>query len=273
MSQRSVCVFREIMLVAAHRRTMDPRRRFPVPRPTDDPSVPRRRALLRIGGAVATGLLAGCLGGVRPPAIRTDGGSGDGGPGDGDGGSGGDDGAPDPGNDTDGAGGTRPRGTGGPGVSIVAVDDAPDLPVRPGVSVAREAATESHPPQLRVTLTNESDEPVSVGEGRAVVFAYVADDSRALILLPAGGDYPADPGCWRLAEPIAVTEEYRIRTLDPGETVSTRVDLYATPGEDACLPVGRFRFETTYSVAPGRDALPDGENGQRGRWGFFVTLE
>ncbi|MFC6726502.1 hypothetical protein ACFQE1_19470, partial [Halobium palmae] len=165
---------------------------------------------------------------------------------------------------------TRPAGTGGPGVHIVATDDAPDFPVRPAVEVTREAATPDYPPQLRVTVTNGSEESVSVGEGRAIVFAYVTDDSGDLMLLPAGEQYPAEADCWRLTEGIAVTEEYRVVDLAPGESVSQLVDLYGTAGGDGCLPVGEYRFETTYSLV---DEDGSSEAGRGVEWGFSLTLE
>ena len=202
-----------------------------------------RRAVLRAGGLLSVGALAGCSDTVRPP--RAD--------------------------DPDGDSGTetRPRGTGGPGLSIAAVDSLPPLPVRPEVAVTRDTA--DHPPQLRVTVTNESDEAVRIGEGREVVFAYVADTGRQLILLPTGDDYPAEPDCWRLTEPVAVTEEYQIVDLAPGESTAQLVDLYGAPGPDACLPVGTFRFESNYAVTTDTDTAP--ETGDRATWGFSVSLE
>jgi hypothetical protein len=122
-----------------------------------------------------------------------------------------------------------------------------------------------------VTVTNEADETLSIGEGRDVVFAYVADEDGHLILLPTGEEYPAEPGCWRLSEGIAVTEEYRTTELGPGESTSRLLDLYALPGEDACLPVGEFRFTSTYSVARGADRVAS--DGESTEWGFGVTLE
>lgn len=204
----------------------------------------RRRYLSGIGGASASGLvaLAGCAS------------SGPGGDGNG-------------GNGTD-AGGTRPEGTGGPGVSIVATDGDVDFQVQPAVEVTREAATTDHPPQLRTRLTNAGDERVRVGEGRAVHFEYVYDGDDALVLLPSDGEYPAEPDCWRLTDAIAVTEEYRTFALDPGASSERLVDLYATPGEDACLPVGEYRFETTVSVVSD-DAEPQSST----TWGFSVVLE
>lgn len=210
---------------------------------------PSRRGYLRGFGVAATVGLAGCTGdGTGSP---TDGGEAS--PPDGDG-SGGSD--------------TRPEGTGGPGVTVVSVDDGIDLPVRPGVEVVREAATDEHPPRLRTTLTNTSDEQVRVGEGRAVHFEYVIDDTEALVLLPPGDEYPAAPGCWRLTDDIATTEEYRTFTVDAGESSGRPVDLYARPGEDACLPVGEYRFETTISVVSA-----DAEPLSSAEWGFSVVLE
>jgi len=80
-------------------------------------------------------------------------------------------------------GGTRPSGTGGPGVNIVSTDEGIDLPVRPAVAVVRDAATPDHPPRFRTTLTNTGDEPVTVGEARAIHFEFVTDDSGALVQL------------------------------------------------------------------------------------------
>lgn len=243
-----------------------------------------RRAVL---GTSATGLalfLAGCTGG----APRADGGSGSdgsGGSGSGGGGSDGSDGGGSgsdgdgngddlPGSDSgsgdgSGAGGTRPEGTGGPGVTIVSVDDDPDLPVRPSVELTRDAASEDNPPQLRTTLTNTTDAPVRVGEGRAVHFAYVSDEARQLTLLPPHGDYPARAGCWRLTEGIAITEEYQTLDIEPDEPSTRLLDLYGAPtDEDACLPVGEYRFETTISVLS-----REGEQEASATWGFTVLLE
>jgi hypothetical protein len=167
-------------------------------------------------------------------------------------------------------GGTRPSGTGGPGVSIVSTDAAPELPVRPAVEVVREAATPERPPRLRTSLTNVGDETHRVGEGRAVHFEHVSDTSGSLILLPGDDDtgYPAEPDCWRLTEGVAVTEEYRTFELEPGESSSRPVDLYATPDVDGCLPVGEYRFETAIAVLT--DAA---EQEASATWGFSVVLE
>lgn len=163
---------------------------------------------------------------------------------------------------------TRPSGTGGPGVAVVSVDGDDDLPVAPSVDVVREAATESSPPRLRTTLENAGDETVTVGEGRAVHLEHVSDETGALVFLPSEREFPAEPGCWRLTDRVAVDGEYRTFEVEAGASSSRRVDLYGMPGEDACLPVGEYRFETTVSVGePGSD--PE----QSGRWSLTVLLE
>lgn len=171
---------------------------------------------------------------------------------------------------TGGPGGTRPSGTGGPGVTIVSTDEDIDLPVRPGVEIVREAATPERPPRLRTTLTNTGDEVVNVGEGRAVHFEYVTDGSGQLILLPGESEreYPAEPDCWRLTEGVAVTEEYRTFEIESGGSSGRPVDLYATPDVDGCLPVGEYRFETTISIV-----AADAEPASSEKWGFSVSLE
>lgn len=205
----------------------------------------RRRYLRYISGAssVLLGGLAGCIGSnpsETPPS------------------------------ETDDAGNTRPSGTGGPGVRIVSTDEDVDLPIRPTVELVRDAATSEQPPRLETTLTNTSDEPVSVGEGRAVHFEYVTNDSGALILLPgeSGREYPSEPDCWRLTEGIAVTEEYQTFEIEAGASSNRLVDLYATPEVDGCLPVGEYRFETTISIMS-----TDAEPASSATWGFSLSLE
>lgn len=173
---------------------------------------------------------------------------------------------------TDDAGETRPRGTGGPAAILVGTDDQPDLPLSIDVTVTDGVATEEHPPLLQVSLTNTGEETVSVGEARAAVFEYVTSESGYLTLLPADGEYDAEPGCWRLDSPVATTMEYRTETLAPGESLDAALALYAAGVEaDACLPVGEHRFQTTIT----RDSDPDDPDAgeQSIDWGFSLLLE
>jgi hypothetical protein len=173
------------------------------------------------------------------------------------------------GGDGNGSSGTRPEGSGGPVVAIVETAPAPDLPVEPTVEVLEPEETGDSPPTLHVTLTNTSDSAVVVGEARAVMFQYVVDESGSLQLLPAGEEYPVDgEDCLRLSEGVATTEEYRTAEIAADETIEADVELYALPEYDGCVPVGEFRFRTTYSVGESIDSLD-----QQGEWGFTVVLD
>ncbi len=223
--------------------------------------------MLKAAGVLSISTIAGCTSNAANPG-GDDSGTPDGGDGSDSGGDGDGSGLPTDGNDSGGAGGTRPEGTGGPGAVLSNTDESPELPVVPSVELTEAVATDDHPPQLRVTVTNKSDRTVGIGEGRDVFFQYVSDTDGELILLPADGEYDAEAGCWRLAESIAVTEEYRTVALEPGESTAKLVNLYATPGEDACLPVGEFRFEATYNVLS--ESM---ESQQQATWGFSLSLE
>lgn len=173
---------------------------------------------------------------------------------------------------SDTAGETRPRGTGGPAAVLAGTDDQPDIPLAIDVAVTDGVATEEHPPLLQLSLTNTDEETVAVGEARAAVFEYVTSESEYLTLLPADGEYDADPGCWRLDSPVATTEEYRTETLAPGESLEADLSLYAAGVEaDACLPVGEHRFETTITRYADPDDFGAGE--QSVDWGFSLLLE
>ncbi|WP_276259838.1 hypothetical protein [Haloglomus litoreum] len=232
---------------------------------TDPSDRPTRRALLRAGGLAGIALLAGCTTGASTPGAGGEGPTPTPSPTPTpttDGGLPGDDG-------DDAAGGTRPAGTGGPGVSLVSVD-GPDAPLAADVTLLEPVATAEAPPTLRVTLTNTGDSAVRVGEGRAARFQYVHDESGRLVLLPADGEWDAVPDCWRLRHGIAVTEEYRTFELAPGAAATADLALYASAETDACLPVGEHTFSTRYQVGP-CDSAPGA--GAVGEWGFTVLLE
>jgi len=172
------------------------------------------------------------------------------------------------------AGETRPEGTGGPAVVLASIDDEPDLPLAVDVRVTEPVATEDHPPGLAVEITNEGDEPVAIGEARAAVFEYQYSAGGYLALLPADGEYAVDPGCWRLTEGVGTTKEYRTVTLEPGASHASALELYAAGvEEDACLPVGEHRFETTIARYPDPDPDDIGAGEERVDWGFSVLLE
>ena len=109
----------------------------------------------------------------------------------------------------------------------------------------------------------------STRRSSTVRFQYVTDERGLLQLLPAEEEYAvAGEDCLRLTDTVAVTEEYRTEEIGPGETIEADVKLYALPEYDGCVPVGEFRFETTYAVGPSIEELD-----RRAQWGFAVVLD
>ncbi|MFC7098986.1 hypothetical protein [Halobaculum marinum] len=233
-----------------------------------------RRSLLQSGGLLG---LAGVTGLAGCTATAND-----------------DDPLPDGGDDGsgDGNGGSEPSDREYPPGStheatITGVDDAPDLPVAPRVSLANPYVTEGQPVVLRVDVDNPTDEPVRIGEYRPVVFQYVYDTDGTLVWYPhserstdgepdrAVPDLDlADDGCWRLASGIAQTMEYGTVEIPANGTLTAYVGLYATADApepaDGCFPTGAFRFDTNYTVFA--DGM-DGDDNPSATWGFDLAIE
>lgn len=166
-------------------------------------------------------------------------------------------------------------------VAITSVDKPPNLPIRPRVSLADPFLTSGSPPALRVDVENPTNEAVTVGEYRAVVFQYVRSEDGAYFLLPLSerstegepdrvrGDYEVtDEGCFKLVNPVAVTMEYGTVEIPAGGTLTAFVGLYVSPDAYDCTPVGDHRFTTSYSVAPLADDAKEPI-----RWGFSLSVE
>ncbi|WP_255195304.1 hypothetical protein [Halorarius litoreus] len=227
-----------------------------------------RRSLLRAAGVAGVVALAGCT------AIAND----DSDP------------LPDGGSDGDGPGGSQPSDLEHPPdathiARITGQDDAPDLPIRPRVSLADPYVTQGSPPVVRVDVENPTDDPVVVGEYRGVVFQYVGSDDRTYVFLPhSERSTEGDPdrtrpeydvegdGCWRLTSGIAVTQEYGTVEVPANGTLTAYVGLYASEDAGRCTPLGERRFETVYNYF--EDGVPGGEDTTRNdRWGFSLSVE
>jgi len=172
-------------------------------------------------------------------------------------------------------------------VTIAASDDSPDVAVEPSVTVADEFVTSDGPALLRVDVDNPTDDPVTIGEYRAVVFQYVASSDQRYTLLPHSDrstdgvpertqpTHPTADGaaCWQLTEPIAVTAEYGTVEVPAGGTLTAFVGLYASSTTDACLPTGEHRFETTYTTSPLERASATDDEPPSAEWGFSLDVE
>ena len=199
---------------------------------------------------------------------------------------------PDGGNGSGSDGGIRPSDREYPPgatheATIRSQDTAPDLPIRPRVSLANPYVTDGSPVVLRVDVENPTDAPVTIGEYRPVVFQYVRSADGTLIWYPhsersTAGEPDralpaldlADEGCWRLASGIAQTMEYGTVEIAAGGRLTAFVGLYVThdaPSVDGCFPTGTVRFETTY--ADHSRGVAGGEDATTAEWGFDLTVE
>lgn len=227
-----------------------------------------RRTLLRAAGLAGLATLAGCT------AIANDD----------------TDPLPDGGGDGDGPGGSQPSDLEHPRdathvARITGQDDAPNLPVRPRVSLADPYVTLGSPPVVQVTVENPTDDPVVIGEYRPVVFQYVYSDDDEYVFLPhserstAGDpdrstpDYEvAGDGCWQLTSGIGQTMEYGTVEIPANGTLTAFVGLYATEDASRCTPLGERRFETSYTYF--ENGIPgDGDDTRSESWGFSLAIE
>lgn len=170
---------------------------------------------------------------------------------------------------------------GGPAaVSLRARDEAAG-PVEYDLEVVEAHVTEETPPRLAVRATNASGEEIGVGESRAMRFwAARSGYGHELVLLPLehGGsiEYVDGPptiedGCNRLETRIVQAPAYRFETLDPGDSISSELEVWWRGPGDACFPTGTYRFTSWYDVwDPDREETGRGD---RYRFGFTLGVE
>lgn len=70
---------------------------------------------------------------------------------------------------------------------VIEPDEPSVLPVEPTVSIAKDASSPAEPASVAVTWENTADEPVAIGDRRAVVFAMARSEDDAA--LPLGADH------------------------------------------------------------------------------------
>jgi hypothetical protein len=160
---------------------------------------------------------------------------------------------------------------------VISTAAQPDAPIEYEVEMVERRATDEQPATLRVSVRNLTDSWLYFGEERAVQFQHVASDDGALYLLPDNvriEEY-ADPGCWRLAEPVAVPEYYGTFGVDAGwaSVAESYVLGSAELPEGECLPSGEHRVRTSGRVAPTSDGVLEGSSESTDyQWGFTLRV-
>jgi len=154
-------------------------------------------------------------------------------------------------------------------VSLAAVGDPPEFPVRPTVAVDDPRATVDGPPRLSVGLTNRSERSLVVTESTGCrLFGRVRDSTGLMVLHRADHheNHFVEPGTWRVTKDRAQGLGEGFVRLTPGETERRPRDLYGAVGGEGPLPTGSFRFETRLQA----DAGP--EPAESALWGFRIRV-
>lgn len=145
------------------------------------------------------------------------------------------------------------------------------------VELERETITSDHTALLRFTVENTGDEPVRVGDGHNRIYSGVVSAGDAsepgLLLIPPEEDVRKDPRCWKPALSYAVPSALGYESLDAGETATMTYECWGQSDNSApdCLPVGDYRFDTTYHVQPGGKPL-DSDDEETFEWGFTLSI-
>lgn len=155
-------------------------------------------------------------------------------------------------------------------IVTVEPDPAPDINLKPSVSIATETATETGPASVTISWENVGDDSVVLGEAReALFFVAHSDNEDALLLafehLGDVNEVVQFDECWQAATP-GYDDLYETVTLDPCEIHGTEAKLYSSG--DHCLGSGSYRFETAITVEDPNDS------GDRTTetWGFTLEL-
>jgi uncharacterized coiled-coil protein SlyX len=135
--------------------------------------------------------------------------------------------------------------------------------------VTTSAITNAHTARLTVEFTNTASRERTIRFPSDPPFPPGPSVERdpGLLLLPSDASVDRrHPDCWQPTETPTLTTPLSLSNvvLRPDECVSCTRDIWGDPDNDpgVCVPVGAFRFETTYRVG-----------GHRFDWGFTLAVD
>lgn len=150
------------------------------------------------------------------------------------------------------------------GISVNITSGLTELDAEFTVGVVR-GKSDSHPPQIGGVFKNTSDQTQKFSFGSDAPLSPMANDyQNAKVHLrtpPSDGKYEQDE-CWKSPSDVWLSNLV-FAELEPGETISNRLDVLGAPDIETCLPSGTYEF--TQSV--GRLDADEG-----GTLTFTVTL-
>jgi len=154
-------------------------------------------------------------------------------------------------------------------VTIASITVPPELPIKPNVEAISPMATEEHPPQLRTTLTNTTEDPVIVGDIRNAHFENTFSESGKYVLIPANSGYGnAEPGCWRITGGVGQASVYKPSEISPNTQSTRLLNLFAHGESENCLLTGIYQFKILINISKSAD-----QSTQNTSWGFTIRIE
>lgn len=139
------------------------------------------------------------------------------------------------------------------------------------VSLSRAQITTDETVQVHVGLKNLAATEQTVQVGSYVPFSSYesVDEDPGLALLPTTrGTERESPDCWNMRNDVIhepLLED--LVDLAPCEAVWGAFELWNHPDNDACLPPGKYRFESPYELG----AMTETDTA-RFHWGFELRV-
>lgn len=162
-------------------------------------------------------------------------------------------------------------------VGILSRDPQPDIPAEYDAEMLTSRATDEQPPRFRVSITNQTDGSLFLGEERDVQFHHAHSDDMELYLYPAEEetwDGPVEPGCWRMTEYVAVPEYYGVIEIEAGETRQAESYVYGHPSlpDGVCLPEGEHRLSIEGVTGEQEDDVLGAPDPAEFEWGVTLRI-
>lgn len=134
-------------------------------------------------------------------------------------------------------------------------------PIRHTVSVIQpDIHSPDAPLRIEVVVENPTEQTVRYGERRATLGAYLTDQEFVLVP-PGSGDPQFDEATelWYLEESIAITMDWQVGELAPGQSHTQELALLyddGTPPSSLNAPA-QFDFAATFGTSTEERAMPD----------------
>lgn len=134
-------------------------------------------------------------------------------------------------------------------------------PIRHEVSVSQpDIHSPDGPLTIEVVVENPTEQTVRYGERRSTLAAYLTD--QAFTLVPPGSGeqrFDEETELWYLEEPVAITMDWQVGELEPGQSHSQELVLvydHGTPPASLDVPE-QFEFGSSFGTTTDENGMPE----------------